>query len=83
MWSMLAQTVSKSVAEITSSIFDFLSKKEENKEKDYVIDNAERLKKATNIAEQMWKIAFRNLDRFEERDREKFLKLHDVFLDYN
>ena len=53
MWSMLVQTVSKSVADVTSSIFDFLSKKEENKEKDYVIDDAERLKKATNIAEQM------------------------------
>lgn len=83
MWTTLTATVSKAVGDVTKSVFDFLSKKKEKQTETELIKDKHRYQEGVDIAEQMWKIAFKNIDRFEERDREKFLKLHDDFLEKN
>lgn len=83
MWGNVVAIVSKSASDITSSIFKFLSKKKELQAESYVIEDAEKLQKAVNIAEKMWKIVYRNIDKFDPHDKEKFIKLHDDFLEKN
>lgn len=83
MWGAICTTISKAVGDIAQSVFNFLSAKEQKKECSDIIKDKHRLKKATDIAEEMWGIAFKNIDRFEEKDRKKFLRLHDDFLDFN
>lgn len=83
MWATLTATVSKAVGDVTKSVFNFLSKKKERQSETEIIKEKRSLKKATDIAEEMWSIAFRNIDLFSEKDKEKFLKLYDDFIDCN
>lgn len=83
MWATLTATVSKAVGDVTKSVFDFLSKKKDKQSETEIIKEKRELKKATNIAEEMWGIAFRNIDLFPEKDKERFLKLYDDFIDCN
>ena len=83
MWATLTATVSKAVGDVTKSVFDFMSKKKERQSETEIIKEKRELKKATNIAEEMWSIAFRNIDSFSEKDKERFLKLYDDFIDCN
>lgn len=83
MWATLTATISKAVGDVTKSVFGFLSKKKERQSETEIIKEKRELKKATDIAEEMWSIAFRNIDLFSEKDKKRFLKLYDDFIDCN
>lgn len=83
MWVALATTVSKTVGDVSQSLFNFLSKRKDHQSETEIIKEKRRLKKASDIAEEMWGIAFRNIDSFTEKDKKKFLKLYEDFIDCN
>lgn len=83
MWTALATTVSKTVGDVTKSVFNFLSKRKDKQSETEIIKEKRVLKKATDIAEEMWGIAFRNIDLFPEKDKKRFLKLYDDFIECN
>lgn len=83
MWTALATTVSKTVGDVTKSVFNFLSKRKDKQSETEIIKEKRELKKATDIAEEMWGIAFRNIDLFSEKDKKRFLKLYDDFIECN
>lgn len=42
-----------------------------------------RLKKASDIAEEAFKLMFRNFECLPEKEQERFKDLYDDFLEYN
>ena len=78
-WAGICEAISH-IANSVAGIYQTVKEKQTETE---VIKDKRRYQEGVDIAEQMWKIVFRNIDRFEERDREKFLKLHDDFLEKN
>ncbi|MBS6552909.1 MAG: hypothetical protein KH321_03085 [Clostridium sp.] len=66
-----------------SSGFDYASTSKEHQSETQIIKDKKRLKKATDIAEKIISLVYKYLDCFDEKDRKKFIKLHDDFKDNN
>lgn len=75
--------VVEAVSNAIKSVFDFASAAKENQSETEVIKEKRDLKKATNKAEEAFKIVFRNFECLPEKEQERFKKLYDDFLDFN
>lgn len=75
--------ICEAISHVSTSIGNIYKTLKEKQSETEVIKDKHRYQEGVDIAEQMWKIAFKNIDRFEEKDRQKFLKLHDDFLEKN
>jgi hypothetical protein len=73
----------ESVSNAIKGIFDYASTSKEHQSETQVIKDKKRLKKATDIAEKIISLVYKYLDCFDEKDRKKFIKLHDDFKDNN
>lgn len=73
----------ESVSNAIKGIFDYASTAKENQSETEVIKEKRDLKKATNKAEEAFKIVFRNFECLPEKEQERFKKLYDDFLDFN
>ena len=73
----------EAVSNAVKSVFDFASTAKENQSETEVIKEKRDLKKATNKAEEAFKIVFRNFECLPEKEQERFKKLYDDFLDFN
>ena len=65
------------------SVFDFASTAKNHQSETEIIKEKRDLKKATDKAEEAFKIVFRNFECLPEKEQERFKKLYDDFLDYN
>ncbi len=65
------------------SVFDFASTAKENQSETEVIKDKRDLKKATNKAEEAFKLFFRYYDALTDADKKKLKKLYDDFLEHN
>lgn len=75
--------VVEAVSNTIKSVFDFASTAKENQSETEIIKEKRDLKKATNKAEEAFKIVFRNFECLPEKEQERFKELYDDFLDYN
>lgn len=78
--------IPKAVEALSNAIkglFDFASTAKEHQSETEVIKEKRDLKKATNKAEEAFKIVFRNFECLPEKEQERFKKLYDDFLDFN
>lgn len=66
-----------------SSGFDFASTAKEHQSETQIIKENKKLKKASDIAEKIISLVYKYLDYFSEKDRKKFVNLHDDFKDNN
>lgn len=73
----------ESVSDAIKRVFDFASTAKEHQAETYIIKENKKLKKASDIAEDIISLVYRYLDYFSEKDREKFINLHDNFKDNN
>ena len=73
----------KAIGDGIKGIFDFASTAKNHQAETEVIKEKRDLKKATNKAEEAFKIVFRNFECLPEKEQERFKKLYDDFLDYN
>ena len=64
-------------------LFDFASTAKNHQSETEIIKEKRDLKKATDKAEEAFKIVFRNFECLPEKEQERFKKLYDDFLDYN
>lgn len=78
-WSSTLASISNSVTAITK----YLTTSKEKQSESEVIKEKKSLKKAVDIAEQMFKIAFKYIDVFNKKDKNKFEELHEDFLENN
>ena len=65
------------------SVFDFASTAKNHQSETEIIKEKRDLKKATDKAEEAFKIVFRNFECLPEKEQERFKKLYDDFLDFN
>ena len=73
----------EAVSNAVKSVFDFASTAKENQSETEIIKEKRDLKKATDKAEEAFKIVFRNFECLPEKEQERFKALYDDFLDYN
>lgn len=73
----------EAVSNAIKSVFDFASTAKENQSETEIIKEKRDLKKATDKAEEAFKIVFRNFECLPEKEQERFKKLYDDFLDFN
>lgn len=73
----------EAVSNAVKGIFDFASTAKEHQSETQIIKENKRLKKASDIAEKIISLGYKYLDYFNEKDRKKFVKLHDDFKDNN
>lgn len=73
----------EAVSNALKGIFDFASTAKEHQSETQIIKENKRLKKASDIAEKIISLGYKYLDYFNEKDRKKFVKLHDDFKDNN
>lgn len=73
----------ESVSGALKGIFDFASTAKEHQSETQIIKENKKLKKASDIAEKIISLGYKYLDYFNEKDRKKFVKLHDDFKDNN
>lgn len=73
----------ESALDAIKSVFDYAGTAKENQSETEVIKEKRDLKKATNKAEEAFKIVFRNFECLPEKEQERFKKLYDDFLDFN
>ncbi len=73
----------EAVSNALKSVFDFASTAKENQSETEIIKEKRDLKKATDKAEEAFKIVFRNFECLPEKEQERFKKLYDDFLDFN
>ena len=73
----------EAVSNVIKSVFDFASTAKENQSETEIIKEKRDLKKATDKAEEAFKIVFRNFECLPEKEQERFKKLYDDFLDFN
>ena len=65
------------------SVFDFASTAKEHQSETELIKEKRRLKKASNIAEEAFKLMFRNFECLPEKEQDKLKTLYDEFLELN
>lgn len=75
---MAIQAVEK-VGEAVKSFFDYLKETKAKQSETNIINDKKRLKKATNIAEKIFKITDNYRVLFEIEDLKKYNKLRDEF----
>ena len=73
----------ESALDAIKSVFDYAGTAKEHQSETEVIKDKRDLKKAVNIAEQAFKIVFKNFECLPEKEQERFKDLYDDFLDYN
>lgn len=73
----------EAVSNAVKGIFDFASTAKEHQSETQIIKENKKLKKASDIAEKIISLGYKYLDYFNEKDRKKFVKLHDDFKDNN
>ena len=73
----------EAVSNAVTGLFDFASTAKEHQSETEIIKEKRDLKKATDKAEEAFKIVFRNFECLPEKEQERFKKLYDDFLDYN
>lgn len=73
----------EAVSEAVKGIFDFASTAKEHQSETQIIKDKKRLKKATDIAEEAFKIVFRNFECLPEKEQDRFKNLYDDFLEHN
>ena len=61
------------------SVFDFASTAKNHQSETEIIKEKRDLKKATDKAEEAFKIVFRNFECLPEKEQERFKKLYDDF----
>ena len=66
-----------------SSGFDYASTSKEHQSETQIIKDKKRLKKASDIAEEAFKLMFRNFECLPEKEQDKLKDLYDDFLEYN
>lgn len=73
----------ESALDALKSVFDYAGTAKENQAETEIIKEKRDLKKATDKAEEAFKIVFRNFECLPEKEQERFKDLYDDFLDYN
>lgn len=73
----------ESVSNAIKGIFDYASTSKEHQSETQIIKDKKRLKKATDIAEDAFKLMFRNFECLPEKEQDKLKDLYDDFLEYN
>lgn len=73
----------ESALDALKSVFDFASTAKENQSETEIIKEKRDLKKATNIAEDAFKLIFKYYTSMSESDQKKLKTLYDDFLDSN
>ena len=73
----------ESVSNAIKGVFDFASTAKEHQAETEIIKEKRDLKKASNIAEEAFKLMFRNFECLPEKEQERFKNLYDDFLEYN
>lgn len=73
----------KAAGDGIKGIFDFASTAKNHQAETEIIKEKRDLKKATDKAEEAFKIVFRNFECLPEKEQERFKELYDDFLDYN
>ncbi len=73
----------EAISHTIKSCFDFASTAKEHQSETEIIKEKKRLKKATDIAEESFKLMFKYIDLLSEKDRNKLKDLYDDFLEHN
>lgn len=73
----------ESVSNAIKGIFDYASTSKEHQSETQIIKDKKRLKKASDIAEEAFKLMFRNFECLPEKEQDKLKDLYDDFLEYN
>jgi len=73
----------ESVSNAIKGVFDFASTAKEHQAETEIIKEKRDLKKASNIAEEAFKLMFRNFECLPEKEQDKLKDLYDDFLEYN
>ena len=73
----------ESVSNAIKGIFDYASTSKEHQSETQIIKDKKRLKKATDIAEDAFKLMFKNFECLPEKEQDKLKDLYDDFLEYN
>ena len=77
--SMTIQSISNAI----TSIANYLTKKKEVQLESDIIEDKKSLKKASDIAEKIFKIVLKYIDVYDNKDRKLLEKLYDDFLEKN
>lgn len=80
---MFISTTIQSISNAITSISNYLTKKKEVQLESDIIEDKKSLKKASDIAEKMFKIALKYIDIYDSKDRKHLEKLYDDFLEKN
>lgn len=73
----------EAISNTVKSCFDFASTAKEHQSETEIIKEKRNLKKASNIAEEAFKLMFRNIECLSEKEQDKLKDLYDDFLEYN
>ena len=73
----------ESVSNAIKGIFDYASTSKEHQYETQIIKDKKRLKKATDIAEDAFKLMFKNFEKLSEFDQKRLNNLYDKFQEYN
>ena len=80
---MFISTTIQSISNAITSISNYLTKKKEVQLESDIIEDKKSLKKASDIAEKMFKIALKYIDIYDSKDRKHLEKLYYDFLEKN
>lgn len=80
---MFISTTIQSISNAITSIANYLTKKKEVQLESDIIEDKKSLKKASDIAEKMFKIVLKYIDIYDSKDRKHLEKLYDDFLEKN
>lgn len=80
---MFVSTTIQSISNAITSIANYLTKKKEVQLESDIIEDKKSLKKASDIAEKMFKIVLKYIDIYDNKDRKHLEKLYDDFLEKN
>lgn len=73
----------EAVSNAIKGIFDYASTSKEHQSETQIIKDKKRLKKATDIAEDAFKLMFKNFEKLSEFDQKRLNNLYDKFQEYN
>lgn len=80
---MFISTTIQSISNAVTSIANYLTKKKEVQLESDIVEDKKSLKKASDIAEKMFKIVLKYIDIYDSKDRKRLEKLYDDFLEKN
>ncbi len=73
----------EAVSNALKGIFDFASTAKEHQSETQIIKENKKLKKASDIAEDAFKLMFKNYELLSEKDKKRLKDLYDNFLEHN